>query len=266
MDKTETIIKKSRAFFQHLLQTFSKDLNTLTAAPNSVVLEDIEIIKGNADVQEMFSYQDRNVVRADEDDQNGHAILVMDIASSIELTGLMMMMGEQVIANQSKSREYNEEIHEGFKEVAGQLISAFNDYSGKDNKKPFKLFNQDVEYNDCSELPKGFVENCPYLKVTARIQIAKSPPQDFFILLSELFVIHLFNTRMTRGKLPEVLKVEHLPTEKSIQKKGTEITFSTPAVGIPSLEVLAVCTQAIVTLETQNEIENVLQYLKNHFL
>ena len=133
METPELIVKKSRPFFLNYFNNLANDLNTLTAAPVVCTLKEISLKRGEFDLMDLFE-MDRSVAFVREDGHHsGDVHLIFDITTSIALTGLMMMMGEAVIQNQVKSREYNEGIQEGFQEVSNQVVGALNDLVEKKN-------------------------------------------------------------------------------------------------------------------------------------
>ncbi|MBF0453313.1 MAG: CBS domain-containing protein [Magnetococcales bacterium] len=185
METPDKIIKKTRPFFLNFFGRLSTDLNTLTAAPVTVNLTDVELLRGEDDLESSFE-KDRCVAYVREDGLNtGDVHLIFDVATSIALTGLMMMMGEGVIQNQVKTREYNEEIEEGFNEVSNQIVGAFNDLIEKKMPNGGHLFLENTARFEYGDLPTTFKETTTYLTANAEIQVSNFPQETCRILVSK---------------------------------------------------------------------------------
>jgi CBS domain-containing protein len=187
METPDILVKKARPFFLNFLGKLGTDLNTLTAAPVTVNLTSVELMRGMDDIEALLE-KDRCVAYVREDGlDTGDVHLIIDVATSIALTGLMMMMGEGVIQNQVKTREYNEEIQEGFNEVANQIVGGFNDLVEKKMPNGGHLFLESTDRFDYGNNPPTLKETTTYLSIVAEMQVSSFPPEDCRILLSKGF-------------------------------------------------------------------------------
>ncbi len=126
METSEPIKEKARSFFLNYCQTLSEELNTLTMASVVCTLGEVTLLRGAGDLGPLFA-ADRSLARAEEDSSGlGDLHLVFDTPISIALAGMMMMTNEGVIRSKMASRDYDEESHEGFREVATQIVAAIN--------------------------------------------------------------------------------------------------------------------------------------------
>ena len=208
METPDNIAKKSRPFFLNFFGRLGTDLNTLTAAPVNVTLTGMETLRGSDDLEALFE-KDRCVAHVLEDGLNtGDVHLVIDVATSIALTGLMMMMGEGVIKNQVKTREYNEEIEEGFNEVANQIVGAFNDLIEKKMKEGGHLFLDSTNRYEYGDNPATFKEHYTYLTAIAEIQVSNFEAEECRILMSKGFADALLGIELegTDEEIAEIAK------------------------------------------------------------
>ncbi|MBF0448318.1 MAG: CBS domain-containing protein [Magnetococcales bacterium] len=185
MEIPDKIVKKTRPFFLNFFGRLGTDLNTLTASPVTATLTGVELLRGEDDIESLFE-KDRCVAYVTEDGLNtGDCHIVIDVATSIALTGLMMMMGEGVITNQVKTREYNEEIQEGFNEVSNQIVGALNDLIEAKMKDGGHLFLENTDRFEYGNNPPTFKEHYSYLTAICDIQVGNFPAEECRILLSK---------------------------------------------------------------------------------
>ncbi|MBF0213359.1 MAG: CBS domain-containing protein [Magnetococcales bacterium] len=196
METPQDIVKRARPFFLNYVAKLSNDLNTLTAAPVVCTLQEIELNRGRDDLELLFE-SDRSVAYVTEDGMNsGDIHLIFDIATSIALTGLMMMMGASVIQSQVKNREYNEEIQEGFQEVSNQVVGALNDLVEKKLSEGGHLFLVSTTHVTYGDFPNTFKESTTYLAVKVQIQVSDFQPQDAYWVLSRGFAETLLKVKI----------------------------------------------------------------------
>ena len=187
METPEKLAKDVRPFFLNFLGKLGTDLNTLTAAPVAINLTSVDILRGPEDLGTLLE-KDRCVAFVNEDGlDSGNVHLIIDVATSIALTGLMMMMGEDVIQNQVETREYNEEIQEGFNEVANQIVGVFNGLVEEKMTDGGHLFLESAERFEPGNEITTFDTERTYLTIVADIQVASFPPEECRILLSKGF-------------------------------------------------------------------------------
>ncbi|MEO5367255.1 MAG: CBS domain-containing protein [Magnetococcus sp. WYHC-3] len=177
-------IKKARPFFLNYFNRLANDMNTLTAAPVSATLGDLAFIHGQDDLEEIFE-TDRSVARVVEDGRkSGDGFVILDTATSIALAGLMMMMGEGVIKEKVKNRDYSPEIQEGFQEIANQLVGAWNDMVEAKMPDGHLFLELPTEHISFGELPSQISLEKTYLSVTVDIQVSSFPAQPARFLMS----------------------------------------------------------------------------------
>ncbi|MBF0128213.1 MAG: CBS domain-containing protein [Magnetococcales bacterium] len=206
MEIPPEIVKKARPFFLNYFTKLGNDLNTLTAAPVVCTLQGIELCQGHDDLEALFE-NDRSLAYAIEDGtHSGDIHLIIDTATSIALTGLMMMMGTSVIQSQVKNREYNEEIQEGFQEVSNQVVGALNDLVEKKMaKEGGHLFLKDTTYVPYGEFPPTLSDDFTYLSVEVQIQVSDFPPQSAYWVLSRGFANALLSVKIAPTAAEEAL-------------------------------------------------------------
>jgi CBS domain-containing protein len=187
METPDSLVKQVKPFFLNFLGKLSTDLNTLTAAPVTINLTSVELLRGEKELGG-FLEKDRCVAYVNEDGLNtGDVHLIIDVATSIALTGLMMMMGEDVIQNQVQTREYNEEIQEGFNEVANQIVGVFNGLVEEQMSDGGHLFLEETVRLEPGDKLPGIDEKKTYLTIVADMQVASFPVETCRILLSKGF-------------------------------------------------------------------------------
>ncbi|MBF0358820.1 MAG: CBS domain-containing protein [Magnetococcales bacterium] len=187
METPDTLVKQVKPFFLNFLGKLSTDLNTLTAAPVTINLTTVELLRGEDELGGLLE-KDRCVAYVNEDGlKTGDVYIIIDVATSIALTGLMMMMGEDVIQNQVQTREYNEEIQEGFNEVANQIVGVFNGLVEEKMKDGGHLFLEDTQRLEPGNKLPEINEKRTYLAIVAEMQVASFPAETCRILLSKGF-------------------------------------------------------------------------------
>ncbi|MBF0110271.1 MAG: CBS domain-containing protein [Magnetococcales bacterium] len=207
MDTPEKIVKKTRPFFLSYFAKLANDLNTLTAAPVVCTLTEVELMRGLDDLETLIE-KDRSVAYVREDGLNtGDVHLIFDVATSIALTGLMMMMGEAVIQTQVKTRDYNEEFQEGFNEVSNQVVGAMNDLVEKKMPEGGHLFLEKTTHCEFGDMPPTFRDGITYLVATADIQVANFP-------------VEVCRWVMSRGFAEALLKIEIEGTPEEMGASG----------------------------------------------
>ncbi|MBF0194903.1 MAG: CBS domain-containing protein [Magnetococcales bacterium] len=187
METPETLVNDVKPFFLNFLEKLGTDLNTLTAAPVAINLTSVEILRGAKELETLLE-KDRCIAYVNEDGlDSGDVHLIIDVATSIALTGLMMMMGEDVIQNQVETREYNEEIQEGFNEVANQIVGVFNGLVEEKMTDGGHLFLESAERVEPGNEISTLDPERTYLTITADVQVASFPSEECRILLSKGF-------------------------------------------------------------------------------
>ncbi|MBF0445293.1 MAG: CBS domain-containing protein [Magnetococcales bacterium] len=196
MEIPDKLVTDVRPFFLNFLGKLATDLNTLTAAPVTINLTSVELLRGEKDLGTLLE-KDRCVAFANEDGlDTGNVHLIIDVATSIALTGLMMMMGEDVIQNQVETREYNEEIQEGFNEVANQIVGVFNGLVEENMKDGGHLFLESAERFEPGGEISTLEPERTYLTIVADMQVASFPVEECRILLSKGFGDPLLNVNI----------------------------------------------------------------------
>ena len=172
METPDQVVKKARPFFLGYFQQLANDLNTLIDAPVICSLNGINLLRGEGDLGTLFE-MDRSVAYAREDGlDTGDVHLVFDVTTSIALAGLMMMMGESVIQNKLKIREYNEEIQEGFQEVSNQIVGALNDQVETRMDDGGHLLLEDTSHVGFGEMASTLEMDNTYLAAEVEIKVA----------------------------------------------------------------------------------------------
>lgn len=180
----DEIAVKARPFFLNYFSKLAKDLNTLTAAPVSCSLNDLSLLQDRSHLDGLFE-ADRSVAFVREDGQNtGDCHIIVDVETSIALTGLMMMMGDTVIREQVKAREYSEEIHEGFHEVANQVTGSMNELVER-KLKGGHLFLDKVSHVQYGETPSSMRDGELYVDAAVSIQVSNFQAQVAHWVISQ---------------------------------------------------------------------------------
>lgn len=220
MDTPNELIVKARPFFLSFFNKLANDMHTLTAAPVSCSLGDIAILEGRPEVETIFEV-DRSVAKIIEDGTHSGTIhILLDVANSIALTGLMMMMGESFIKEQVKSRTYTEEIQEGFQEVANQMVGAMNDVVER-KLKGSHLFLDGTSLVQYGEFPSSIEEDGLYLSVSVDITVANYASEPAKWLLSQRLAENLLGVKFPGGEDDDGMEMG--PDEESIGPDGQRI-------------------------------------------
>ncbi|HIJ85439.1 MAG TPA: CBS domain-containing protein, partial [Magnetococcales bacterium] len=178
--------------------------------------------------------KDRSVAFVREDGLgSGDVHLVFDVATSIALTGLMMMMGEAVIQAQVKTRDYNEEFQEGFNEVSNQVVGAMNDLVEKKMPEGGHLFLEKTTHCEFGSMPSTLQDGITYLVATADIQVASFP-------------VEVCRWVLSRGFAEALLKIEidGSPAESASRVAPPSPPPSPPQEAVPD-DVLAQVAQVV---------------------
>ncbi|MBF0621717.1 MAG: CBS domain-containing protein [Magnetococcales bacterium] len=186
METPAKIVSKARPFFLNFFNRLANDLNALTGASVDCSLQEIFLTRGEEDLEPVFE-MDRATAPVFEDGFGaGSGCIVFDIETAVSSAGLMMMMGAGVIAEQVKNREFNEEIQEGFQEVANQVVGALNDLVESKLKGGHLTLDLDnIAYAPYGEFPPYFnAEGKTYLVVSGEITVGKFAPQPSFWIMS----------------------------------------------------------------------------------
>jgi len=265
MKITKKLHKKARATFYNLFEHMGKDLSTLTAAQIKITMTDITVGGGQENLEELYE-KDRSCAFITEDSiTKGKLHIVMDVAASISLTGLMMMMGEAVINNQVKTRYYNEEIAEGFQEVANQIVDCFTDYVEKEGN--YHLFLEGTD-RFTFENPSPNIDDGQYLKVKTELQVHTFPSETMFILLDEKLVDVFFgeNIEVNKNTDSELLgkdTIKPFHIEESdlpeVPEPPVKTVFSDPA-----LRAMTYCLDILKDIPDA-ERKMVMQFLNHRY-
>ena len=226
MEIPAELIAKARPFFLNYFNHLAKDMNTLTAAPVSCSLGNIRAIFGEDQIFPLFE-TDRSVAYSREDGtDSGDVHIVMDVATAISLTGMMMMMGESIIQEQVKNREYTEETQEGFQEVANQVVGALNDLIER-KIDGGHLYLEHSKYYEIGELPETFDTEGEeiYLEASVDIQIGNFPPSSSSWLFSRKTAELMLGFKLPNqdGSMPEPDAKEDKKKQK-MPKGGTDLS------------------------------------------
>lgn len=196
MQTPDELIVKARPFFLNYYSKLAKDLNTLTAAQVSCSLGEIKLMRGGDDIDTLFE-ADRSVAYVREDGtQSGDLHIIFDVTTSIALTGLMMMMGESVIKDQVKNRAYNDEINEGFHEVANQIVGSMNELVDRKIKSGGHLLLEGTQHVQYGERPNSLDEAMIYLSAIVDVKVGNFPMESARWLLSQGFAEALLDLKI----------------------------------------------------------------------
>ncbi|MBF0178273.1 MAG: CBS domain-containing protein [Magnetococcales bacterium] len=222
----EQILKKARPFFLNFFTRLANDLNTLTAAPITCVLKDLALVRGREEMEPIFE-TDRTIAYVLEDGKNsGDIHIIMDVATSISLAGLMMMIPEAAIQEQVKGRKYNEEVNEGFQEIANQVVGAMNDLVEKKVEGSHLFLVLPTSYTQYAEFPDSIPDHKTYLSATVDIQVSKFPVEPSVWILSKglceiLFKVDIEGTaeenKATKTAAPAPEPIEAAPAPEPVK-------------------------------------------------
>lgn len=186
MEISEEDLVKIKPFFVNYFNKLASDLNTLTAADVGCSLGRAAVLSGKAELMGLLD-ADVSVASVVEDGKNsGDVQIVFNAETSIVLTGLMMMMGEGIIAEQIKGKKYTEELREGFQEVANQVVGSMNDLVER-RLKGGHLHLERTSFFRYGEMPDGLKEKTRYLAVTMDIKVGKYPSRSAYWIISQGF-------------------------------------------------------------------------------
>ncbi|MEO5339152.1 MAG: CBS domain-containing protein [Magnetococcus sp. MYC-9] len=182
MEIPNQIAKKARPFFLSFFQALSDDMNTLINAPVECTLTDIALRRGEEDLGELFEAENSVAYTLEDGLHTGHLHMVMDDVAAIGLSGLMMMLPQAVVQKSVKTREYTDEIREGFHEVANQIMGSLNARVEK-KMEGGHLFLEGAEQVQASHWPDSVDPTVTYLDIgmEATVSNFRSAPVHWLI-------------------------------------------------------------------------------------
>ncbi|MEO5364102.1 MAG: CBS domain-containing protein [Magnetococcus sp. DMHC-8] len=187
MDTPESIKEKARLFFLDYCQSLSAELNNLTMTTVTCTLNKVGLLRGIGELEPLFA-ADRSVARAEEDSLGlGDLHLVFDTAISIALAGMMMMTSEPVIRSKMESREYDDEIHEGFREVSTQIVASLNRLLEEKTEQGGHIFLTTVKRGGQDNLPITLEDDITYLMASIDVAVAEFESATAYWLISRRF-------------------------------------------------------------------------------
>ncbi|MEO5348237.1 MAG: hypothetical protein H7836_01115 [Magnetococcus sp. YQC-3] len=224
MDIPEQIAKKVRPFFLSFLQKLSDDLNTLIDAPVECALTSISLVRGTDDLDELFVSENSTAYALEDGLHSGNLHLVMDASVAIGLSGLMMMLPKAVVQKSVKTREYTEEIQEGFHEVSNQIMGSLNTRV-EEKLEGGHLFLEGTEHTGASSIPSTLNPVFTYLSIGMDVTVS-----DFRVAPA----VWLFS----RGFANTLLKVEipATPEELALEAGGAVAEEPAPEPPPPARE------------------------------
>jgi CBS domain-containing protein len=172
MEIPDQIAKKARQFFLSFFQKLSDDLNTLVDAPVECTLTEVNVIRGEDDLGFLFDAEYSSSYAIEDGLNSGNIHLLMDAPAAIALSGLMMMLPKAVVQKNVKSREYTEEIQEGFHEIANQIMGSLNTRI-EEKLAGGHLFLDGVEHLSGGSLPASLSANTTYLDIGMEIKVSE---------------------------------------------------------------------------------------------
>jgi hypothetical protein len=179
IDATTPIIEK---MFKRLIN----DLNTLTAAPISIELDQVNVLVNRDFRNTKFN---KNVVLTfvDKNNHYNNGFFFLDSKTCIAITGLMMMVGSSSIKEQIKAEEFTAEIEVGFEEVAHQLLHSCLGSFEKRNK--FFISELEIDhFVNTNGLVRTIASEDAYLIITFIIRVADFKEETATIALSHSLV------------------------------------------------------------------------------
>ncbi|MBF0097299.1 MAG: CBS domain-containing protein [Magnetococcales bacterium] len=216
MEIPDQIAKKARQFFLSFFQKLSDDLNTLVDAPVECTLTEVNIIRGEDDLGFLFGAEYSSSHAVEDGLNSGNIHLLMDAPAAIALSGLMMMLPKAVVQKNVKSREYTEEIQEGFHEIANQIMGSLNTRI-EEKLSGGHLFLDGVEHLSGGSLPATLNVNTTYLDIGMEIKVSEFRAAPVHWLLS-------------RGTANTLLKVDMPGTAEEL---AADAPKETPAPAAP---------------------------------
>ena len=212
-------MKKARPFFLSFFQRLSDDLNTLVDTPVECTLTEIALQRGEEDLAGLFE-SENSVAYAKEDGLNtGGIYLVMDASAAIALAGLMMMLPKPVVQKSVKTREYTEEIQEGFHEVSNQIMGSLN-LRVEEKLVGGHLFLETVEHLEAGMVPASLNPIVTYLDIGMEITVSdfRAAPARWLLsrgMASKLLKLDIPATAeelaLEKGEEPPAAVVEEPP-------------------------------------------------------
>ncbi|MBF0183395.1 MAG: hypothetical protein HQM06_03255 [Magnetococcales bacterium] len=195
MEIPDQIAKKARQFFLSFFQKLSDDMNTLVDAPVECTLTDVSIIRGEDDLGFLFDSEFSSSYALEDGLHSGDIHLLMDAPAAIALSGLMMMLPKAVVQKNVKSREYTEEIQEGFHEIANQIMGSLNTRV-EEKLAGGHLFLDSVEHLASGAIPSSAKVGNTYLDIGMEIKVSDFRAAPAHWLVSRGFVNALLKVEM----------------------------------------------------------------------
>ncbi|MEO5338980.1 MAG: CBS domain-containing protein [Magnetococcus sp. MYC-9] len=194
METPATITDKARPFFLDYCQKLAEELTSLTTAPVVCTLSDITLLRGAQELGPLFS-ADRSVSYSEEDSSGlGGLHLIFDTVLSIALAGTLMMTSESVIQEKIAARDYDEETHEGFREVATQIISSLNPLLEEKITSGAHLFLESVRHTEADSPPASMDMEATHLVASIELTVASFSAAKAHWLFSRRLAAALLQT------------------------------------------------------------------------
>ncbi|WP_130470448.1 CBS domain-containing protein [Candidatus Magnetaquicoccus inordinatus] len=227
METPEPISNKAREFFTNYCLTLSEELNTLTTSSVNCTLSDCSLLRGTEELAPLFAAE-RSVARGEEDSSGlGDLHLIFDTNLSIALAGLMMMTNEEVIRTKVASRDYDEETHEGFREVASQIFAALNRLLETTVPDGGHLFLATVRKTEAETMPPSVNGDTTYLVASLEISVA-----DFGSFMAHWLISRRFAAAMIGIPIPgspkEMALAAGVSEDAMLEEEEAELPHTAP--------------------------------------
>lgn len=194
METPEAVIEQAKPFFQGYCQNLSEHLTSMTTVPVVCTLVDVSLLRGADDLAPIFA-DDRSVAYAEEDaDGLGDLHLIFDTPLSIALAGTLMMTDAAIIQEKMQSREYDEETHEGFREVSTQIVASLNKLLEEKLAQDAHFYLENFEQVSAGLLPKTLSVDTTYLMVNVEVVTSDYPAVTAYWLISRKFAATILKT------------------------------------------------------------------------
>ncbi|WP_130472926.1 CBS domain-containing protein [Candidatus Magnetaquicoccus inordinatus] len=196
MEIPDQIAKKARQFFLSFFQKLSDDMNTLVDAPVECTLTEVNLLRGEDDLGFLFDSEYSSSYALEDGLRSGSIHLLLDAPAAIALSGLMMMLPKAVVQKNVKSREYTEEIQEGFHEIANQIMGSLNTRV-EEKMAGGHLFLDSVEHlGGGGALPTSLKVENTYLDIGMEIKVSDFRASPAHWLVSRSFANSLLKIEM----------------------------------------------------------------------
>ncbi|MBF0193813.1 MAG: hypothetical protein HQL71_04610 [Magnetococcales bacterium] len=170
MEQQKEMITRSRTLLMPFFDQLASDLQIITNANVKCEGGDVVLVK-SGDLLSHFFKDSCLVSKAKEDGKDsGHVHLVIDVETGIATSGFMMMLEKESIDEKISKRNFDEEIAEGFQEVANLLTGATNTVM-ENLGKGHHLFLQTTSYCESGQHPDTLQLYDVYLAATVDIQV-----------------------------------------------------------------------------------------------